>query len=131
MENIRVYEAAKELGLTNKEIIEQLETKIGVKVKSHSSTLTMAQFKRFKDMIQANAAPIVQKRPKAFIVKKVKTETPKEEKIIQETKETKEAKEEPPKEMTSSQKPAQNSQNIQSSQNGQNSQNGVKSFAVN
>lgn len=74
MDNIRVYDAAKELGLTNKEVIEQLETKIGVKVKSHSSTLTHSQFERFKEAIKkpANATP---KKPKAFIVKKVKTST--------------------------------------------------------
>ena len=72
MDNIRVYDAAKELGLTNKEMIEQLETKIGVKVKSHSSTLTLSQFERFKEVIKkpTNAAP---KKPKAFIVKKVKS----------------------------------------------------------
>ncbi len=72
MDNIRVYDAAKELGLTNKEMIEQLETKIGVKVKSHSSTLTISQFERFKETIKkpATTAP---KKPKAFIVKKVKT----------------------------------------------------------
>ena len=75
MENIRVYDAAKELGLTNKEMIEQLELKIGVKVKSHSSTLTMSQFKRFKEMLQtpASTAP---KKPKAFIVKKAKPQNP-------------------------------------------------------
>ena len=74
MDNIRVYDAAKELGLTNKEMIEQLETKIGVKVKSHSSTLTLSQFERFKEVIKkpTNVAP---KKPKAFIVKKVKTTT--------------------------------------------------------
>ncbi len=74
MDNIRVYDAAKELGLTNKEMIEQLETKIGVKVKSHSSTLTISQFERFKEVIKKpkDAAP---KKPKAFIVKKVKSST--------------------------------------------------------
>lgn len=74
MNNIRVYDAAKELGLTNKEMIEQLETKIGVKVKSHSSTLTLSQFERFKEVIKKpkDAAP---KKPKAFIVKKVKSST--------------------------------------------------------
>lgn len=74
MDNIRVYDAAKELGLTNKEMIEQLESKIGVKVKSHSSTLTHSQFERFKETVKktANTAP---KKPKAFIVKKVKNST--------------------------------------------------------
>ena len=83
MENIRVYEAAKELGLTNKEMIEQLEAKIGVKVKSHSSTLTMTQFKRFKEMLQSPSTE-APKKPKAFIVKKAKVkkeEEPQEEKL--------------------------------------------------
>lgn len=71
MNNIRVYEAAKELGLTNKEMIEQLERKIGVKVKSHSSTLSMSQFERFKEAVKSpvSSAP---KKPKAFIIKKAK-----------------------------------------------------------
>lgn len=78
MNNIRVYEAAKELGLTNKEMIEQLEQKIGVKVKSHSSTITISQYDRFKEAVKAPAAD-THKKPKAFIVKKVKApklETP-------------------------------------------------------
>lgn len=78
MNNIRVYEAAKELGLTNKEIIEQLEQKIGVKVKSHSSTLTAAQFERFKEAVKTPASD-APKKPKAFIVKKVKPKTDAEE----------------------------------------------------
>lgn len=76
MNNIRVYEAAKELGLTNKEMIEQLEQKIGVKVKSHSSTITISQYDRFKEAVKTPAAD-THKKPKAFIVKKVKS--PKQE----------------------------------------------------
>ncbi len=87
MDNIRVYDAAKELGLTNKEMIEQLEAKIGVKVKSHSSTLTHSQFERFKEAVKkpVNAEP---KKPKAFIVKKVKpsTENEKPKAVVEEKK---------------------------------------------
>ena len=71
MNNIRVYEAAKELGLSNKEMIEQLEQKIGVVVKSHSSTLTLSQFEKFKAAIKP-ATSDAPKKPKAFIVKKAK-----------------------------------------------------------
>lgn len=71
MNNIRVYEAAKELGLSNKEMIEQLEQKIGVVVKSHSSTLTLSQFEKFKAAIKP-ATSNAPKKPKAFIVKKAK-----------------------------------------------------------
>ena len=73
MENIRVYEVAKELGLTTKEMIEQLEKKIGVKVKSHSSTLTTIQYKKIKEAMKAPAST-APKKPKAFIVKKAKTQ---------------------------------------------------------
>jgi translation initiation factor IF-2 len=75
MDNIRVYEAAKELGLTNKEMIEQLEKKIGIKVKSHSSTLTLSQFEKFKASLKT-ATATTPKKPKAFIVKKVKPKNP-------------------------------------------------------
>ena len=77
MDNIRVYEAAKELGLTNKDMIEQLETKLGIKVKSHSSTLTMAQYEKFKESLKT---PQTVKKPKAFIVKKVKVKQEESEK---------------------------------------------------
>ena len=70
MENIRVYEAAKELGLSNKDMIEQLEAKLGIKVKSHSSTITVFQYQKFKETLKS---PQSAKRPKAFVVKKVKT----------------------------------------------------------
>ncbi len=73
MENIRVYEVAKELGLTTKEMIEQLEKKIGVKVKSHSSTLTTIQYKKIKEAMKAPAST-APKKPKAFIVKKAKVQ---------------------------------------------------------
>ena len=97
MDNIRVYEAAKELGLTNKEMIEQLDAKLGIKVKSHSSTLTATQYEKFKDAIKT---PETAKKPKAFIVKKVKVkqEEPKEEvkqeeiKTVEETKVSEEIK---------------------------------------
>ena len=75
MENIRVYEVAKELGLTTKEMIEQLEKKIGVKVKSHSSTLTTIQYKKIKEAMKAPAST-APKKPKAFIVKKAKVQQP-------------------------------------------------------
>jgi len=96
MDNIRVYEAAKELGLTNKDMIEQLESKLGIKVKSHSSTLTIAQYEKFKESLKA---PQTVKKPKAFIVKKVKVkqEEPEKEEASKIQEEKKEEKQEKPK----------------------------------
>lgn len=76
-ENKRVYEVAKELGITNKEVIECLESKLGVVVKSHSSTLNASQVNRLKEVLKPAAAS-ADKKPKAFIVKKAKTHKPEE-----------------------------------------------------
>ena len=70
-DNMRVYELAKELNKTNKEILDILENKMGVKGKSHSSVVTDDQAKKIKELIQEPAAE-VKKKPKAFIVKKAK-----------------------------------------------------------
>ena len=70
-DNIRVYELAKELNKTNKEVLDVLENKMGVKGKSHSSMITDEQAKKIKELILAPAQEI-KKKPKAFIVKKAK-----------------------------------------------------------
>ena len=74
-ETIRVYDLANELKISNKEVIELLEKKIQIKVKSHSSTLTAEQVKRFKELLKTPAQKVSSK-PKAFIVKKSKPQTP-------------------------------------------------------
>ena len=70
-ETIRVYDLANELKISNKEVIELLEKKVQIKVKSHSSTLTAEQVKRFKELMKDPAQKTANK-PKAFIVKKAK-----------------------------------------------------------
>lgn len=82
-DTVRVYDLAKELNLPNKEVIELLDSKLGVKVKSHSSVISASQAKKLIEMIKE---PKVEqaKKPKAFIVKKSKQkaeETPKEDKV--------------------------------------------------
>ena len=83
-DNIRVYELAKELNKTNKEVLDVLENKMGVKGKSHSSVITDEQAKKIKELI-LEPAQEVKKKPKAFIVKKAKpapapeTQEPKKE----------------------------------------------------
>ena len=70
---MRVHELAKELGKTSKEILEAANEKLGLALKSHSSTITEAQIQKIKGLYttpkQATSA-----KPKAFIVKKQKTE---------------------------------------------------------
>ena len=82
-ENIRVYELAKELGLANKALIEHIE-KIGIKVKSHSSSLTSAQVDQIKKSFAPKQSDEVRK-PKAFIIKKSKVDN-QEETVVEEKK---------------------------------------------
>ena len=70
-DTIRVYDLAKELNLSNKDVIEKLEEKLGVKVKSHSSAISESQAKKLKELLSAPKSDQV-KKPKAFIVKKAK-----------------------------------------------------------
>lgn len=86
-DTIRVYDLAKELNMSNKEVIEKLDTKLGVKVKSHSSAVTEAQAKQLKDLLSSPKTSEPAKKPKAFIVKKAK---PKSEEVIVEVKEKEE-----------------------------------------
>ena len=80
MDNIRVSELAKELGLTSKEVIEKF-AQISINVKSHSNTVTPLQVTKLKDFI-ADGSKLPSKKPKAFIVKKAKV---KKEDEVQET----------------------------------------------
>lgn len=81
LDSIRVNELAKELNLTNKEVLEKF-AKLSISVKTHSSTVTADQVQRLKDFIAAGSK-IEVKKPKAFIVKKAKPEA--EEKKVEET----------------------------------------------
>lgn len=67
----RVYDVAKEFGITNKELIDKLEG-IGIKVKSHSSTLSSFQIARLKEIMSLGGKNLSSQKPKAFVVKKAK-----------------------------------------------------------
>ena len=97
MENMRVSELAKELGLTSKEVIDKF-AQLSIIIKSHSNVVTPMQIQKLKDFI-ADGSKLPSKKPKAFIVKKAKQpEEKKEETTVQEkpevVKEEKEEKEE-------------------------------------
>ena len=72
IENKRVYELAKEYEMSNKDFIEYLESKLGIKVKSHSSNLLPAQIEKIRNSFSKNKENEQTKKPKAFVIKKVK-----------------------------------------------------------
>ncbi len=69
-ETVRINELAKELGRPSKEVVEKF-AEIGIKGKTHSSTVTMDQVKLLKDFLASGGVKEV-KKPKAFVVKKAK-----------------------------------------------------------
>ena len=70
MSKIRVYELAKELGLENKELISRLE-KLGIAVKSHSSTLEDSDVERIrKDFSGGESREIEEKRIKSTVIRR-------------------------------------------------------------
>lgn len=80
LDSIRVNELAKELNLSSKEVIDKF-AQLSITGKTHSSTVTADQRKKLEEFIAAGSK-IEVKKPKAFIVKKVKVEqeAPKETK---------------------------------------------------
>ena len=82
-ESKRVYELAKELEMSNKDFIEYIDTKLGIKVKSHSSNLTPAQIDKIKASFKKPKDTEPAKKPKAFIIKKAK---PAKEEVKEEVK---------------------------------------------
>ena len=71
MDNIRVSELAKELNLTSKEVIEKF-AEIAIVVKSHSNVVTPTQINKLKEHLGILPKKSSSK-PKAFIVKRAKT----------------------------------------------------------
>ena len=70
-ETIRINELAKEMNLSNKDLLDKL-AKIQIVGKTHSSTLTLDQVKKLKDFIENGEKISKPSKPKAFIVKKSK-----------------------------------------------------------
>ena len=82
---MRVHELAKELNIPSKELVEQVNEKLKLGLKSHSSTISDAQADKIKALYNRSAnKPSV--KPKAFIVKKQKPAEAPEEKVEEEVK---------------------------------------------
>ena len=70
MSKKRVYELARELGIENKDLIARLE-KLGITVKSHSSTLEDADVGRVqRDMLAGEPHELVEKRIKSTVIRR-------------------------------------------------------------
>jgi translation initiation factor IF-2 len=75
----RVYELAKELGIENKELISRLE-KLGIAVKSHSSTLEDSEVDLVqKEILAPDASELVEKRIKTGVIRRRVIHVPGEE----------------------------------------------------
>ena len=79
MSKKRVYELAKDLGLENRELISRLG-KIGIAVKSHSSTLEDGDLERIQEELLApEAREVVEKRIKSTVIRRRTVRMPVEE----------------------------------------------------
>ena len=79
MSKKRVYELAKELGLENKELIARLE-KIGIAVKSHSSTLEEGDLQRIQaELLSPEPRGMVEQRIKSTVIRRRAVRLPVEE----------------------------------------------------
>ncbi len=74
---MRVHELAKDLNITSKELIEKVNEKLGLSLKSHSSTVGDVYIDKIKALYKKDQKPSI--KPKAFVVKKQKTADVKEE----------------------------------------------------
>ena len=79
MSKKRVYELAKELGLENKELIARLE-KIGIAVRSHSSTLEDSDLARIQaELTSPEPREVVEQRIKSTVIRRRAVRTPVED----------------------------------------------------
>jgi translation initiation factor IF-2 len=79
MSKKRVYELAKDMGIENKELISRLE-KIGIAVKSHSSTLEEGDLERIRaELFVQEPKEIVEKRIKSTVIRRRAVRVPVEE----------------------------------------------------
>jgi translation initiation factor IF-2 len=83
MSKKRVYELAKELGIENKELISHLE-KLGIAVKSHSSTLEDSDVQRIhQELLSSEPREMVEKRIKSTVIRRRTVRQPLKEETIE------------------------------------------------
>ncbi len=62
-DKVRIYEVAKQLQLSSNEVIDLLDKKLGIKVKSHSSSITHDEVKKLSAALKTAKAPIKEEKP--------------------------------------------------------------------
>lgn len=60
-EKLRVYDLARKLGLTNKEVMDFLEKKMNITVKSHTSSISQEDAEKFEAAYKKNESPSIAK----------------------------------------------------------------------
>ena len=76
MGKIRIYELARELNMTNKQLLEKLE-ELGIPVKSHMSSVEDAEVESIKDKIRGKKEPdLVEKRIRPSVIRRRKVKAP-------------------------------------------------------
>jgi translation initiation factor IF-2 len=66
MAKVRIYELAKKLNLSNKEVMDIFEKNLGIKVKSHSSTVEEAEAKSLEGIISSSTNAAKKSEPSAI-----------------------------------------------------------------
>jgi hypothetical protein len=78
MGKIRIYELARELNMTNKQLLEKLE-ELGIPVKSHMSSVEDAEVESIKDKIRGKKQPdLVEKRIRPSVIRRRRVKAPAE-----------------------------------------------------
>ena len=73
-DRVRIYDIAKKLNLSNKEVLDVLDSKMNIKVKSHASTISEAEAEKLSSLVKSPAPKAPSAQPKAALESpKVKT----------------------------------------------------------
>ena len=60
-DKLRVYDLARKLGLTNKEVMDFLEKRMNITVKSHTSSISQEDAKKFEEEYKKHTSPSLAK----------------------------------------------------------------------
>ena len=75
MGKIRIYELARELNMTNKELLDKLE-ELGIPVKSHMSSVDESEVDGIKSKVRGEKQPdLVEKRIRPSVIRRRKVKT--------------------------------------------------------
>lgn len=82
-DRVRIYELARDLGVSNKELMDAIKANLRVSVKSHSSTIRVVDANRLRDIIKSSKANKNQEAEKVTKTVEAKTNTMNKEKQLE------------------------------------------------